>query len=439
MERYLLPKLVAWKESPDRKPLILQGARQTGKTTLIQLFGKKYFQNVHTVNFEEDLRLANIFALNLDPKQIVTELQFYLQKDIDIKRDLIFFDEIQACPRAITSLKYFQEKMPEAAVVAAGSLLGVYLAPVSFPVGKVDLLTLYPMSFGEFLLALEDHRSLEIIDRFSPVNAEIPHFAHEHLWEQFKNYLIVGGLPEIVSIYVKNRENPFQAFQKVREKQKNLIDTYLADIAKHSGSINAMHIARIFESVPTQLTRTQDGSASKYVFKGSVPGIDRYSKLVGALDWLIKAGLIIKVAIVNCGRLPFSAYAEDDIFKLYLFDVGLLGSMAQITPKMILDYDWGSYKGFFVENFVAQSFLVSGKERLFSWKEKTAEVEFLYEEDGKAIPLEVKSGWVKHSKSAKMFAEKYDSPYRVIFNADLPSIKDRIRQFPLYTAERFPF
>ncbi len=436
MRRFLLTKLVAWKESPNRKPLILQGARQVGKTTLLHQFGKEYFSQVHTFNFEENLALGELFSVNLDPMHLIRELRFFQEKDIDIDRDLIIFDEIQTCPRALTCLKYFQEKMPNLAICAAGSLLGVYLAPVSFPVGKVDILHLYPMSFEEFLLAQEDHKSLEVIRNFSETLTDIPRFAHDHLWQQLKYYLIVGGLPEVVSAFIELKDNVFVAFQKVREKQKTLITTYLADIAKHSGPINAMHIARIFESVPAQLSRSQDGSAHKYIFKGSVPGIDRYSKLVGALDWLEKAGLTIKVSIVNSGQLPFSAYAEDNVFKLYLFDVGLLGSMSQITPKMILDYDWGSYKGFFVENFVAQAFLTGGKEKLYCWQEKTAEVEFLHEKDGCAIPIEVKSGWIKQAKSVKIFSDKYHSPYYVLFNANHPSLQERVKRYPLYLAER---
>lgn len=437
MKRYLLEKLVAWKNSRDRKPLILQGARQTGKTTLLHQFGNANFSAVHSFNFEEDPRLAAIFAQNLDPNHIIQELRFYLAKDIDITKDLLIFDEIQACPRALTSLKYFQEKMPQAAVCAAGSLLGIYLGPVSFPVGKVDMLTLYPMSFEEFLLAQEDYRSLEILQQFPLGYHDIPHFAHEHLWQNLKHYFVVGGLPEVVLQFVTHKENLFTAFQEVRQKQKLLLSAYLADIAKHSGSVNSMHISRIFESVPQHLAKTQDSTSSRYVIKGTVPGIDRYSKLVGALDWLIKAGLLIKVPIVNSGQLPFSAYAQENIFKLYLFDIGLLGAMSSISPKVILDYEWGTYKGYFAENFVAQAFLVGGIDRLFSWQEKTAEVEFLHEIDGHVIPIEVKSGWVKQAKSIKIFAEKYHSPYRVILSAAYPTIKESVRYYPLYLAERF--
>lgn len=437
MKRFLLDKLIAWKENPDRKPLILQGARQVGKTTLLEQFGKQYFREVHAFNFEENLALAELFSVNLDPTHLLRALRFRQDKDIDIEQDLVIFDEIQACPRALTSLKYFQEKMPRLAICAAGSLLGVYLAPVSFPVGKVDILHLYPMSFEEFLLAREDHKSLEVLREANQL--PIPSLAHEHLWQQLKDYFIVGGLPEAVRTFIKHKDNTFVAFQKVREIQKTLTTAYLGDIAKHSGPVNAMHIARIFESIPSQLSRAQDGSASKYIFKGAVPGIDRYSKLVRAFDWLEKAGLIIKVPIVNSGRLPFFAYSEENVFKLYLFDVGLLGAMSKITPNMIQEYDYGSYKGFFAENYLAQAFLASGQSScLYSWQEKTAEVEFLFEQNGHAIPIEVKSGWVTQAKSIKVFAEKYQSPYYVIFSANPLSCRERIHRYPLYLAEQFP-
>lgn len=200
MRRLLLEQLIRWSEKKDRKPLILKGTRQVGKTTLLHQFGEKRFSAVHALNFEKDLGLDKIFGSNLDPKQIVKELEFYFQRNIDLKRDLLIFDEIQAYPRALTSLKYFAEELPQLAVASAGSLLGVYLGPASFPVGKVDMITLYPMSFEEFLLALEDHRSLELLRKVN-LHESFPEMAHRHLFEQIKHYFIVGGLPEAVKTF----------------------------------------------------------------------------------------------------------------------------------------------------------------------------------------------------------------------------------------------
>jgi len=436
MRRLLLDQLIRWKEKKDRKPLILKGTRQVGKTTLLHQFGKKCFSGVRALNFEKDLGLDKIFESNLDPKHIIKELEFYFQCAIDLDRDLLILDEIQANPRALTSLKYFAEEMPQLAVAAAGSLLGIYLGDASFPVGKVDMITLYPMSFEEFLLALGDHRSLELL-RTVNLYESVPEMAHQHLFEQLKHYFIVGGLPEAVKTFCDERQNLFTAFNKVREKQNVLLQTYLADIAKHSGKVSSMHISRIWQSTPAQLARTQDGSGTKYKFRDVVPGVDRYNRLVGALDWLEAAGLVIKVPIINSGEIPFSAHASESVFKLYLFDVGLLGAMSNLSPQTILSYDHGSHKGYFAENFIAQTFLARNL-YVYSWQEKLAEVEFLYESNGRVIPIEVKSGWVTHAKSAKIFADKYHSPYRVIFSANNLTVFPDVHRYPLYLAGWLP-
>lgn len=437
MRRLLLEKLVHWKAKKDRKPLILKGARQVGKTTLLQMFGQQCFSAVHSINFEKDLGLEKIFEANLDPRHLIKELEFYFNRSINLDQDLLILDEIQACPRALTSLKYFAEEMPNLAVASAGSLLGVYLGPTSFPVGKVDIISLHPMSFEEFLLAMGDERSLSFL-RDIKETEPFSEIVHQRLFEQLKYYFIVGGLPEAVKIFIEEKENLFTAFTKVREKQNTLLETYLADIAKHSGKVNSMHISRIWQSIPSQLAHTQDGSGMKFKFKEAVPGIDRYSRLVSAIDWLEAAKLIIKVPIVNSGLIPFSAHASETVFKLYLFDVGLLGAMSGLTPQSILSYDYGSYKGYFAENFIAQAFLARGFSSLYSWQEKFAEVEFLYESNGAAIPIEVKSGWVMHAKSVKIFADKYRSPYRIIFSANPLSTSSVIHRYPLYLAGWLP-
>ena len=432
MRRNLLTKLTTWKEKKDRKPLLLQGARQVGKTTLLHQFGKKCFRAYHMLNFEKDSRLAELFEENLDPNHLIREIELYLKTPIHRDSDLLVLDEIQACPRALTSLKYFAEDSPRLHVAAAGSLLGVYLGPVSFPVGKVDVFTLYPMDFEEFLLALDEKQLLEYIHSHTPGSA-FSEIAHKRLFERLLHYFIVGGLPEVVKTFCDYQESHFTAFEKVREKQNDLITTYLGDIAKHSGKVNAMHISRVWQAVPAQLAATHDASAPKFTFKGIIPGIDRYSRLANAIDWLEAARLVLKVPIVNAGYLPFMAHTSESAFKLFLFDVGLLGAMAKIPPEVILKYDYGSYKGYFAENYVAQALSTAGTS-LYSWQEKRAEVEFLLQHDGKAIPLEVKSGFVTKSQSAKNFAEKYHSPYRIILSAHNFSQTPSIRCFPLYWA-----
>lgn len=434
MRRDLLLKLTAWKEKKDRKPLLLQGARQVGKTTLLHQFGKKCFRAYHVLNFEKDPGLAELFKNNLDPDHLINEIELHIKAPIDRENDLLVLDEIQGCPRALTSLKYFAEERPNFHVAAAGSLLGVYLGPVSFPVGKVDVLTLYPMDFEEFLLALDENQLLDYMRGYIPESA-FSEAAHKRLLDRLIHYFIVGGLPEVVKIFCEHQQSFFTAFETVRIKQNDLITTYLGDIAKHSGKVNAMHISRVWQAVPSQLAATHDGSAPKFSFKDVVPGIDRYSRLATAINWLEAAKLIIKVPIVNAGHLPFMAHASESTFKLFLFDIGLLGAMAKIPPEVILKYDYGSYKGYFAENYVAQSLSTAGIP-LYSWQEKRAEVEFLLQHDGKAIPLGVKSGNVTKSQSAKHFAEKYHSPYRIILSARNFAYTLSTKYFPLYWAAK---
>jgi hypothetical protein len=439
MKRTFLKRLVQWKEDPGRKPLILKGARQVGKTYLLHEFGKAFFPAYHYLNFEKDEELKGIFEPNLHPERIVRELGLYLSQKIDKDTDLLVFDEIQACPKALTSLKYFQEEMPELALAAAGSLLGIHLGPVSFPVGKVDMLTLYPMSFEEFLMALGQEEQVNFL-REIHLHSTIPEFMHDRLWNQLKLYFIVGGLPEAVSTFSQYPNDYFTAFTKTRSKQADIVAAYYADIAKHSGKENAMHIERLFKAIPTQLGQVQDGSSRKFSFKGVLPGVSRYSRLVGPLDWLEAAGLVIRVPICHSAQTPLLAYTKENEFKLYLYDVGILGAMSYLDPKEIYQYDYGSYKGYFAENFVAQEFLYSGAHPLFSWHEKTAELEFLRSVDGSIIPVEVKSGWVTKAKSLQVYKERYRPKYGCVFSARNLSINLNHGQYyyPLYLASQFP-
>src|SRR3569832_1432501 len=369
MKRLLMDRLVEWKKSKDRKPLLLKGVRQVGKTHLLKEFGHTHFRKCHYINFEKQPNLARFFTHDLNPKRILDELGFYLDQQIKIGEDLVIFDEIQEESKALTSLKYFQEDCPDLHLCAAGSLLGLHLNSGSFPVGKVDFETLYPMSFEEFLMAGDD-KSLPILKELKS-KGTISDIVHEHLWEELKRYLIVGGLPEVVFKYFGRRENLLEAFEIVRKKQDDLLNSYYADIAKHSGKVNAMHIDRVFRAVPTQLRQAQDGSTARFKFRGVVPGVSHYDRLAGAIDWLEAAGLVMKVQIVNTGHLPFKAYTKENFFKLLIFDVGILGLMSGLSPKVIMESKC------FVENFVAQEFAASKRGPLYCWEEKKCEIEFL--------------------------------------------------------------
>lgn len=439
MKRTLYNKLLEWKHLPSRKPLLLKGARQVGKTYLLQEFGRNEFQNTFYLNFEKDKILNKIFSFDLDPRRIINEISLHFKKKFNIEHDLLIFDEIQACSDALTSLKYFCEDLPSAYITCAGSLLGVYLSPVSYPVGKVDKLYMYPMSFGEFLLGSGDEEASFFLDGLT-LKSDISDYMHQYLWERLKYYFIVGGLPEVVALYVRHRDEPIIAFEQARQKQRDLIEDYNTDIAKHSGKVNAMQIKRIWQSVPEQLASTQDASAKKFKFRDSVKRIDRYSKLADAIDWLENAGLIIKIHIVSESQLPLKSHKKENSFKLVLFDVGILGAMCDLDPVTILAQDYGSYKGYFAENYVAQALAYSDTQDLYCWEGRTAEIEFIRQLHGALIPYEVKSGWVTQSKSLKVYLEKYHPEYRVILSAKrmMVDTTHRIHHYPLYLACYLP-
>jgi len=339
MNRKILNDLINWKEKPKRKPLLLKGARQVGKTYILKHFGEKYFSAVHYINFEEDEMLCKLFEKNIKPERIIRDLSFYVESSINLEKDILIFDEIQACPAALTSLKYFCEKFPQLSICAAGSLLGVQLASSSFPVGKVDELQMYPMCFEEFLEASEKKNTI-IHLKESLKEKSISETLHDHLWEELKIYFVVGGLPEIVQTYIDLKDNLFDALNQVRKMQKLLVNAYLADVAKHSGKENAMHIERIFKNIPSQLAKEQNSNIPKFRFKGVIPGVNTYSRMAGAIDWLDAAGLILKICIVKKARIPLSAYSVENQFKLCLCDIGILGALSNWKWQSKIDHLW---------------------------------------------------------------------------------------------------
>ncbi len=322
-----------------------------------------------------------LFDKDLDPTRILQELQFYFDMSINQKVDLLIFDEIQHCPRALTALKYFSEQMPELALCAAGSLIGVYLAGGSFPVGKVSLLDMYPMSFEEFLEGIEKRRLVDLF-RSHVFSRSLPAAAHEQLWELWKRYLIVGGLPEAVVAYRDKIDSQYEAAKAARKVQHDLIETYMADIAKHSGKANALHVERLWRNVTQQLARSQNGSAAKFRFKDAVPG--------------------------------------------------LRGAFSGLDPARILQYDFGTYKGYVAENYVAQELRASGVPALYCWVGRTAEVEFLLETPSGVVPLEVKAGNRTQSKSLKVYEERYRPEKSIVLSGR--NSDNRGPRLPIYLA-----
>lgn len=406
MKRSLYTQLLAWKENKQRKPLLLQGARQVGKTWLIKEFGKNEFSSIHIFNFQEDPELHSVFQNSLNPQKILKTLELSYSITIDLSKDLIFFDEIQECPQAVTSLKFFNEKMPHAAICCAGSHIGVTRIETSFPVGKIDILTLYPMSFHEFI---SNHHPdmLELIEDA----AAIPEILHNRLLELLSGYYAIGGMPEANTIYEETRALTPALFSRIRYVQNQIITGYMKDFAKLSGKINANHIVRVFENIPSQIMKNDDYSVGRYRFKDVLPGYSKYIQLIGPIEWLIKAGLCYPVYIVNHPALPLKPNRKENIFKLMLFDIGLLNSMNNLSLSSIIKQNIGSYKGYLAENFTAQELIAYGQKELYSWAGRTSEIEFLLQKEDQVIPLEVKSGKrISRTKSLDVFTQKYKPP-----------------------------
>ncbi|KPA18612.1 ATPase AAA [Candidatus Magnetomorum sp. HK-1] len=409
MKRNAYKQLIAWKSIEDRKPLVLIGARQVGKTYLLTEFGRSVYPDVHIFNFQEKATLHQIFERDLDVKRIIEELSIIQRKDIDIQRDLVFFDEIQDCPKAVTSLKYFYEKMPELHIVSAGSLLGLQLGVSSFPVGKVDIYHLYPMSFEEFLYASKDTFTIKLYDEMNRTEA-----AHQLLWEYACQYFYVGGMPKAVKNWFTDCGIQVR-IDKVRKTQNDILTGFHHDFAKHSGKVNALHISTLFKNIPTQLSIVQDGSAKRFRFKDVLAKKRTYAHLSGVISWLDAASLIHKVYLIESRpQIPLSSYIKENKFKIFLFDVGLLGAMLELSYYDFIHQQYGMMKGFFAENFVACELKAMGMSNLYSWTQSKSEIEFIYSsKTSEIIPIEVKSGKRTKSKSLKSYINRH-SPQKTI-------------------------
>ncbi len=435
MKRKAIRELEAWKRRPARKPMLLQGVRQCGKTYLLKQLFASSFPEYHYFDLERNAAAASVFRKgSLDPSRILKELELVSDTNISPDRDLIIFDEIQACPRALTALKYFCDDMTDSYICAAGSLVGVTMSDEPFPVGKLEYTDLCPMSFMEFLDALGEERLKGIL--LSAAEQEtLPEAAHDKLWGILGEYIVVGGMPEAVKAYRNiRRESLRTAFIEARKVQEDLIRGYLADMARYSGHSNSMHIERVWRNLPSQLGREQDGNSSRYRFKGVIPGRKGFRGLEGPIDWLDKSGLVLKYSISNRGELPLSAYTAQGRFKLYAHDTGILGALADIPLLDRGGFHEGFYKGWVAESFVAQELSAGGVEPKIAWKENTAEVEFLLQKQNDVIPVEVKAGRRSHSRSAGTFAGKYDPPE--IIKLGYWNFKKRgiTRFIPLYAA-----
>ncbi len=431
MKRHIFKQLQNWKQSGYRKPLILQGARQVGKTYILESFAHAEFKNYAYVNFEQDDRAKQIFELDLKPQRIIKALALHLGMEITSENTLIFFDEIQACPNALNSLKYFCEQASDYYVVAAGSLLGIKLSNnKGFPVGKVNFLELYPMSFFEFLQAMGKTplaHYLNEIKQFEPINTAI----HDDLCDLLKIYLYVGGMPEAVKIYIE-KEN----FSAVRQVHEEIIKAYLLDFSKHAPDNQIMKITTLWNSLPEQLAKEN----KKFVFSILKSGA-RAREYEIALQWLIDAGLIYISYNITTPKLPLKAYLDNNAFKIYCLDVGILGALSDLDAKIILEKNalFTEFKGAFTENLAAQLLKSKGHKQLFYWTSAhTAEVDFVLPFENTILPLEIKSGTSTKKKSLLVYDHHYQPA--ILNRAGLLNLKKdgKLCNYPLYLLEKFP-
>ena len=402
MQRDFIQNLIEWKDSKRRKPLILTGVRQCGKTYLLKEFGSEYFDNFCYINFESAGKYSAIFEYDYDVKRILREIELAENVKITAGKTLLIFDEIQECPKAITSLKYFCENLQELHLVCAGSLLGVAMKKenISFPVGKVNRMQLYPMSFKEYLQAVGEGKYIELFNDWN-INREIPELYTVPLERHLKNYYIVGGMPEAVKEFAESGD-----YAEVAKIQDEILSDYSDDFSKHAPISEIEKIRMIWDSIPKQLAKENN----KFVFSHVKEG-KRAHELEAALQWLKNSGLVHLVELVQNAELPLSSNADSTYFKVYMADSGLLCRRLGLSYKNILEENTAlsTFKGAITENYVLQELIVQNKVPYFWRSGNTAELDFLFEEDGNVIPVEVKAATNTQAKSFKQFCKKYQN------------------------------
>ena len=424
MYRYKIEELKKWKKSKDRKPLIIRGARQVGKTWLIKEFGKQEYQQVAYINFDDNERMNQLFSGDFDIERIIQGLKIESGVNIEAENTLIIFDEIQETPKAVTALKYFCEKANEYNIVAAGSLLGVAMHEgTSFPVGKVDFLDLYPLNFFEFLEALGEKQLVELIKNN---DIDLINVFSDKLKQYLKQYMYIGGMPEVVNAYVQNKD-----FGEVRRKQNELLTAYEQDFSKHAPNAVVPRIRQLWNNIPTQLAKEN----KKFIY-GLIKQGARAREYELALSWLIDCGLVYQVNRVNDCKVPLSAYQDFSAFKLYLLDVGLLCAMANIDATTIIDGNeiFVEFKGSLTEQFVLTELKTNTDVPIFYWSadKGIAEVDYIIQLGKNNIPIEVKSNENLQAKSLKSFVQKYDTKINVRTSMANYRKEDWLINIPLY-------
>lgn len=432
MERFILKKLLNWKNSPYRKPLILKGVRQVGKTWILKEFGKRFYENTAYFNFDENIEYKQFFETTKDVDRILQNLMLASGQKIVPEKTLIIFDEVQDCPNVINSMKYFCENAPQYHVACAGSLLGIALAkPSSFPVGKVNFMQIDPMTFEEFLLANGDENLLAFLESWTSLES-IPDAFFNPLYEKLKMYYVTGGMPEAVRMWTEARD--VSAMQEVLSE---IISAYERDFAKHPNTGEFPKISMIWKSIPSQLAREN----KKFIYKVVKEGA-RAREYEDALQWLVDARLVHKIFRSSAPGLPIAAYDDLSAFKIYLADVGLLRRLAQLAPTAFGEGNrlFTEFKGALTENFVLQTLITQFEvlPRYWSQNNPPYEVDFLIQRENDIIPVEVKSEANTTSKSLKKFKELFPDKLklRVRFSLDNLRLDGDVLNIPLFMADK---
>lgn len=425
MKRKIETQLLAWKnKTADRMPLIVNGARQVGKTYILRQFGAEQFKNVVYINLETNLTVASYFNENISPERLIRYLESSAGERIVPGETLIILDEIQSCERALTSLKYFCEEAPEFHIAAAGSLLGVAInrQHYSFPVGKVETITLYPLDFEEYLWAREKEFLCEEIHSAYAQMAPLPEALHQEALELYREYLIIGGMPACINAFLKSG-----SFLEVPLVQNGILDNYIADMAKYASNPDSVKIRACYQSIPAQLAKDNKKFQYKVVQRGGS------AALFGAsIEWLTLSGVVLKCHRIDHAVEPIAVHADLSAFKLYMGDVGLLTMRSGLSQQTILSGEGSAFMGAVTENYVAQQLSAKGYP-LYYWESaNTAELDFVLQKENQIIGIEVKKGEHVRSRSLSVFIKNYSPAYSVRFSTKNFGEKDGLKAVPLY-------
>lgn len=428
MYRKIMKFLEEWKESSHRKPLILQGARQVGKTYSVLEFGRNHYENVAYFNFESTPKLAETFEESISPDYLIPILSHIAGQTIIKEKTLIIFDEVQLCERALTSLKYFCEEAPDYHIIVAGSLLGVAVnrERFSFPVGKVDMKTLYPMDLEEFMLALGEDVLVDKIKECFANDTPMPSALHDAAMSIYRQYLVVGGMPECVMQYVNTKDHIL-----VRHTQSNILASYLNDMSKYNNLNEIKKTRLVYDNITVQLSKKNTRFQYKLVKKGG-----RASEFENAIEWLTLSGIVSQIYKVEQIHKPLENYRDIDTFKIYVSDLGLLCAKKELMPNDVLYMvdELNDFKGGMVENYVNSQLVINGYTTYYWESARGAEVDFIIQREGKIIPIEVKSADNTRAKSLNIYMETYKPDYAIKLSAKNFGFEDNKKTVPLYAA-----